>query len=320
MQTELDLSAIAETMASDISVRERIADDYAIDATMISSADSLRHSLLQALNQTPVDNPIERDHASTDVFRAAVAAIGSNSRDWAVFNAQAEQLSAALESYDPDKVHAAVCNGSLDADMLRNYFSGQTGASDAQAVLKWAKRLSERDFMDELHGVARAISAELAHSPSASRYMMPCLAVCLATPAKRWVSRAVNRKDLQDMTCEDLKLAGMGPTLASEFLRNLKFDGFKPDRHVIRLLDLMAPQVVEESEVKARELAAACGRGSKETINFLKYSLAGQVLTPRGTPYSEADNLLWALGHYVEKKGHESADLSRYLRETDSMS
>jgi hypothetical protein len=98
----------------------------------------------------------------------------------------------------------------------------------------------------------------------------------------------------------------MGATLASEFLRNMGFSGFKPDRHVTRLLYRWAPESVAEAEAVARRLARVVGRGDSATCRFLTYSLAGVALTPAGTSYSVADNLVWALGHYVEKKGRES--------------
>ena len=75
---------------------------------------------------------------------------------------------------------------------------------------------------------------------------------------------------------------------------------------MIRLLERWCPEVVTRCAARARGLAALIGRRDSGTVDFIAYSLAGQAITPPGTSYSVADNLIWALGAYVEKKGRES--------------
>jgi hypothetical protein len=136
---------------------------------------------------------------------------------------------------------------------------------------------------------------------------MPTIVAFLAyPPSSRWPGYYVLRTTGVTDDPSELKLPGMGPALGSEFFRNLGWSGFKPDRHVMRLLDRWAPEVVEAQRPVARRLAEVVGRHDRGTLDYLAYSLAGQAMTPSGTKFSVADNLVWALGAYVEKKGKES--------------
>src|SRR5437016_9366218 len=99
---------------------------------------------------------------------------------------------------------------------------------------------------------------------------------------------------------------GMGPTLASEFLRNLRLTGFKPDRHVRRLFSRWFPDLALAITPRARELSRLLGTESRDIIEFFLFALVGPAVTPAGTAWSHVDNLVWALGAYVEKKGRES--------------
>ena len=102
------------------------------------------------------------------------------------------------------------------------------------------------------------------------------------------------------------KAPGMAPTLASEFLRNLGWDGFKPDRHIQRLFTLWFPDDGREVADRVDHLCDRIGRRDKATRQFAQYALIGIRRSPEGTPLSKVDNLVWALGAYVEKKGAES--------------
>ena len=106
---------------------------------------------------------------------------------------------------------------------------------------------------------------------------------------------------------ESWKVPGMGMPLASEFLRNLHWEGFKPDRHIKRLIGRWFPKVVESKSRRASYLAREILHcGSKDVIVGLNFSLAGMAVTPNGCSFTKADNLVWALGAYVEKKDKES--------------
>ena len=106
------------------------------------------------------------------------------------------------------------------------------------------------------------------------------------------------------------KFRGMGFPIACEFLRNLGWSGFKPDVHITRLFDHWTHTLglpIDDFRPRATELADLAGRGrSSEMTRHAQYSLAGIDLTPADITVSEADNLIWLLGKYIERRGRES--------------
>jgi len=94
--------------------------------------------------------------------------------------------------------------------------------------------------------------------------------------------------------------------LASEFLRNLRWEGFKPDRHIQRLFDRWCPQGAAQVKPEVERLQRLIGRKTKDLGSYLTYSLVGISLSPADATLSKVDNLVWLLGAYVEKKGMES--------------
>jgi hypothetical protein len=310
----LDLDAIAHALTADPAIRQRLIRDYGLPADL--SGQELIDALLVEFDQAPAEDPFEEMRSPRSVFRAAVRSLGSNSRNWLHFARREPELAALLHDYDPVAAQNDVRTGDLTADGLGEFFPGITRRRDAAAVLRWAERLSERNFGSEARAVAMALDhlheAEHGASLPADR-AMPTIALLLADPRKSWDGWDLLPAELLSLTTQDLKLPGMGPTLGTEFFRNLRWSGFKPDRHVMRLLDRWAPEVVEAQEPAARRLAGLAGRRDRTAIEFLQYSLAGQAVTPRETALSVADNMIWALGAYVEKKGRESG--TGYVRQ-----
>lgn len=304
----LDLDAMVIALAADPDLRERLCGEYGLPKP--ASADDFVTSLVEAFDQRPRDNPIDLDRAPRHVFRAAVRSLGSNSRPWTSFLRREPELADLFEDYDPDAVRRKVADGELSAEGLLDFFPGQTRRTDARSAIAWARRASTRDFDREVRALAGALSirSKEEHGEEIrTDQMMPALVAFLAyPPSSRWPGYAVLR--VMDVTDDpaDLKLPGMGPALGSEFFRNLGWSGFKPDRHIMRLLDRWAPDVVEAQRPVARQLANVVGRRDRGTLDYLAYSFAGQELTPEGMHFSVADNLMWALGAYVEKKGRES--------------
>jgi hypothetical protein len=99
----------------------------------------------------------------------------------------------------------------------------------------------------------------------------------------------------------------MGYVLTSEFLRNLHWNGFKPDRHIKRLIDRWFPGGGATVQDRVTRLHSLVGRRRKDLETYLTYSLVGISASPPGIPLSQVDNLVWLLGAYVEKKGRESS-------------
>ena len=74
----------------------------------------------------------------------------------------------------------------------------------------------------------------------------------------------------------------------------------------MRLLDRWVPDLVSACRGRAAELASLVGTRNQDIMEMLSFSLTGMAIAPEDVPRSHVDNLIWALGAYVEKKGQES--------------
>ncbi len=183
---------------------------------------------------------------------------------------------------------------------------GQTATADATAILKWAKLLTGvADYYTALAQLSRAF----AQDDVADQELLPVVAGFFGNPPKHVRFDSL----LPPAGLTSWKLPGMGLVLGSEFLRNLRWSGFKPDRHIKRLFARWFDDVAAACAPRARQLGDVIGRRSKDTLESLTYSLVGVSVTPAGHQFTEVDNLVWALGAYVEKKGKESE--FRYRRD-----
>ena len=269
--------------------------------------DQFAEVMIAALDQTPVGEPLEQDLSDRTVFRAAVRSLGSNSRSWSAFLANEARLAALLGDYEP----AAVSSRTHDEDFheaIKECLPGQTERADTRAVLRWADLLvgSGGRFYERIVDVGNAFLrlADERGDSLPSEHLLLCVAGLFAYPPPNWEGNRFLSSPPKDMA--ELKLPGMGYALASEFLRNLGFSGFKPDRHVCRLFDRWFPSPWPAEEDLARRLAALIGAKSKALRDYLTYSAKGIGVTPDGMSHSHADNLVWLLGAFVETRNHES--------------
>jgi hypothetical protein len=186
---------------------------------------------------------------------------------------------------------------------LAAFLPGQTSTRDADAILRWVILLSERPhyyqvIVDVANAIiARALSLEM---EILQHELFLCVVECMSNPvsdpSKKW--------------------PGMRFALGSKFLRNLGWSGFKPDRHIKRLLGLWVPELLMEDSLPHRRAVALTniiGHRDPDLIKNLKFSLAGIEICPEGCHYSEIDNLIWMLGAYVLKKREESRNLSMLI-------
>jgi hypothetical protein len=293
----LDLDRIASRLFGDERVLERIRRDYGLGP--LRSPEDLIAGIVGAFGQMPSSGgQDERAPSDRVVFRAAVRALASNSRTWTSFLRGEDRLTALLHGYDPRAVAAACDAGALDVADLRRCLPGQTGSADARAIVAWARLLAGGpDLRSALWGLRR----ELAREGVKNEELTPVVAVFLGAP-----SGEMERRRTPPRGWPGWKVPGMGPVLASELLRNLRWSGLKPDRHIKRLLDRWFPDVVAAVIGRAQDLADAIGGRTKGVVEFLTYSLAGSAVTPTGRSITEMDNLLWALGAYLERRGKES--------------
>lgn len=307
---QIDVEAIKRQLFDDPAVRVRIIRDYDIDF-LPTDAHELASAVLGQLEQEPASRPLEQTFDNADVFRAAVRALDSNSRAWATFLRHERRLSGLLVGYDPVESYRATERGELSLEQLKACLPGQSSTADARAILRWARLLTEvehyYEFIQDLGAVFWRLSMERHGEPISDADLMLCLVGYLGQPPKDWEgSRYLGRMG-QHVRADQQKTPGMGYVLASEFLRNLGWDGFKPDRHVQRLFDRWFPNRDQGIQDKAQRLQPLIGRATRDLSTFLTYSLAGATAAPGGVPLSRVDNLVWLLGAYVERKGRESS-------------
>ena len=203
----------------------------------------------------------------------------------------------------PSPLHGEVEADRARVEKVSDCLPGLTKRKDTVAIVEWATMLrSNPGYLNELRRLKSGVEAEVRDGEA-----VPILAAILGMPTRRMEKRWPPPSGMGSW-----KAPGMMFALASEFLRNLHWDGFKPDTHIKRLIGRWFPEVVEAQSGRAEDLARkVLGSGSKEIIAGLKFSLAGMAVTPKGCCFTKADNLVWALGAYVEKKGMESDEVYR---------
>ena len=304
---QLDLKEIGNALFQSAK-RQAMMSDYGIDHA--ETADDFITALVEKLQQKAAADPLAQLPTPNQVFRAAVWSIGSNSRKWSTFMRKEQDLAHLLFEYDPVSSNRAMGSKALKIEDLKPFFPGQTMSRDVNSVVSWADRLHCRDVAQEIQAIAITLKSlycqEIAPQMPDGR-MLPMLATFLSSPpSNRWPGWVLIHEYQPLLTQTTLKLPGMGLALTSEFLRNLGWSGFKPDRHIIRLLHLWAPDVVASYVNEAQQLCDLMGVSVRQNGELLQYALAGVAVTPIGTSYSLADNLVWALGANVETIGHES--------------
>jgi hypothetical protein len=229
--------------------------------------------------------------------------------------------------YDPGKV--ITCR--VSPESLMRFLPGQTAPNDSYSIIAWAHLLNA--VPDYYQAVIVPVAHDLQKlNPSLLiAELLLCLvgyfgtdpnlygvngALGVALPEffskNKWCSawgytNADGKHINRNIICKKWKFPGMGYALGSEFMRNLKWNGFKIDRHIKRLFSRWIPVLDPIAQKRAAHLTTILGTSLPgELKEFFYYSLLGMAITPRGISYSHADNLIWALGAYVEKKGNES--------------
>jgi hypothetical protein len=268
--------------------RSSIARDYKLKAP--ANPDELAEQVLQSMDQSACADPLNQQYDNDAIFRAAVRALGSNSRNWATFLANEQQI---LSRFEVQNVERNPPSCSDLATLLR----GQTATADASAILNWAHLLSghQNYYATAIVAVSNKIQHQFSERQGRnipSRELFLCVVAYFTDSRPR--ARA-------------WKWPGMRFALGSEFLRNLHWNGFKPDRHIKRLLDRWTNGQINVQQ-QVQQLLEAIGRRDRELSESLKWSLTGMEIAPDNyrANFSQFDNLIWLLGAYVEKKGRES--------------
>jgi hypothetical protein len=293
-EMKLDISKIERTLFD--LARERIVRDFNAPHNLQTPRD-LIDTVISGFDQKPILQFLDQRLSDAKIYEAAIKAIGSNSRRWTTFLRAQPELKRRLFEYDPIAVSQAVQSGHLRVDDLLCLLPGQTQKADAVSILDWAVRLAKRNnYYDRtLCEFAKEILEKCPSLPS--HQLLMCLA---GTIGYGQIDR------------HPLKMPGMRYAIGSEFLRNLHWNGFKPDRHVQRLFDhwMLSNRIdVEKEVIDIHDLTVGtypAMRSDSQFRRYLRYSLLGAAITPEGFSYTETDNRIWLLANYVEQKGKES--------------
>ena len=306
---QIDIGKIQQRIFEHPEVRRRIVRDYGISSEP-GTPQELATAVVAELGQTPSSNPLGKELGNRAVFEAAVMSLASNSRSWANFLRYRPKLVGMLGGCDPLAAHADIVAGIMKPDDLAACMPGQTSGGDARAICRWAALLStSEDYYQSITGLARAFADRARQmggfSLRGSEHLL-CVAGYMGNPRKNEPYVSLLQNLSHPLSPEQAKLPGMSYVLASEFLRNLGWSGFKPDRHIQRLFQRWFPEPIEAVEARLVYFQNLIGRREASLANYLRYSLLGIEVSPPGYPLSYVDNLVWLLGAYVEKKGKES--------------
>jgi hypothetical protein len=241
--------------------------------------------VLQSMEQQAWQNPLEQKYDNDAVFRAVVRTLGSNSRQWSAFLSNEPQIAHILSDFRLEEVR----RNPPDGFELARLLPGLTATADARGILNWAHRLADNhDYYASVVSAAIEMQHRFEEMPSQELFL------CVVA-------------HFTDHRHQSRKWPGMGFALGCELLRNLHWNGFKPDRHIKRLLKRWTKDQINVQEAMER-LRGVIGRMDGTLSDNLKWSLIGMEITPddHRTNLSQFDNLVWLLGAYVEKKGRES--------------
>lgn len=298
----LDVPAVEQVL---FEKADTLARDYGLTGKYPTPSEFI-DALVGSMNQQGLEDPTAKAWSPTDVFGAAVRSLGSNQTVWVRYLAAQHEVAAVLHDFDPSAVANDAAN---DEDIVRALAAALPSTAPkrtAPTIIAWAQLLhDEPDFFTYVQQLGAAIlSSGLLRT---NDELLPVVATVLATPGGPRRSReALARIGAPDR--KDWKLPGMGFALASEFLRNLQWRGFKPDTHVKRLFGLWLKDQLPGFEDRASQLAEAVGVRTKEARENIQYSLAGLSITPPGESPSKIDNLVWLIGANIETKRHSTTN------------
>jgi len=270
--------------------REGIARDYQFNVP--ATPEELSQQVLQSLDQKACANPLDQKYDNNAIFRAVVRTLGSNSRKWTTFRSNEQKIQQILSDF---RVEGVERNPPNCFDLAR-LLPDQTATADACAILNWAHLLSENQ---NYYATVVEASDRLQHrfNEREGQYI----------PSHKLFLCVVAHFTDSSHGAQARKWPGMGFVLGSEFLRNLHWNGFKPDRHIKRLLNRWTNDQINVQQAM-EHLRHVIGHRDSALSDNLRWSLTGMEITPddHRANFSQFDNLLWLLGAYVERKGRES--------------
>lgn len=302
------IEVIKKKLFENQNIRNRILRDYSVASTP-KTPEELAELVTGRIGQISKTKKLDQPRSNNVVFQAAVKALASNSRSWANFLRFEPVLRDLLGNYSASYTDAAFNAGRLNNESIKRCLPGQSSRNDTNAIIKWASILNRQD---SYYDVILRLSSDLMDyslvifKKPISESRLPLVIVgVLAGPSKSSTPSFI-KKHKEQLLWQGNKLPGMSYILASEFMRNLHWNAFKPDRHIKRLFDIWCPDILKKYDSEVRDLMHLIGDERNDLETYLKYSIAGIELSPENLSISYVDNLVWLLGAYVEKKGRES--------------
>ena len=277
---------------ADTRIADKICRSFGLTAGM--SGEALEAAMQACLGQAERD-PVSHHADASEVFRAAVRAIGSNSRRWVSYCVIERKLAPELGGFDPSFVRRRDRNHVIG--LIRQMLPGLTSKRDAESIVRWAEQLAgPGDEYQRLLDIRQAavIAGSRLPSPPDQAELTAIVAAAIGMG-----SAVIGQHGVPDR-----KAPGMGPVLASEFLRNLGWSGFKPDRHVQRLLSCWFGDD-EPSRSRGAELAGLLQPSGLQLANFMTFSVLGSTRCPPGESVNRVDQLIWLYGAFVNKKSRK---------------
>ncbi|MBB1493287.1 hypothetical protein H5395_17715 [Paracoccus sp. MC1854] len=284
----LDVIGIKEALFEDQVIAAKIAKDY----NLRSNA-----TLYEQVSKTFGQQVVKRDDFKDDeVFEAATLAIASSMRRWSQVYRALPQIRRILKDYDPGEV-ARAAQDPAQRDGMVQALGALLGGVPARKHADWIIRFGESltaapRFYPSLLEVREAVRKR---APALSDAQLNAAVALLLARGSGPKSRASNGIAFN-------KVAGMGPPIASEFLRNLGWASFKPDRHIVRLLTAWLPEAERNEIADSVDWKPIFPRRARDAKEFLDFAVLGEKLTPPGLPLNQIDQLVWMMGVYVQKK------------------
>ena len=297
---KIDLDKVQSRHFEKDAVRARILRDFGVAEVPVDVRDFVR-LLIDALKQPVAAQPLAQVLTNVEVFRAAVWALGSNSRNWCDFVSKEGRLRNLVEQYDPLATIRSLERHPQILNDIKLCLKGQTSSRDTENILRWAHILSQNgNFYTEIVRVGQKFRHDYSAFNDETIDDFD-LSLCMVA-------------HFADKSCSrGTKFPGMSYALASEFFKNLGWSCFKPDRHIKRLFDRwfahQPGNLTNEKRLRGLETMILGGRQSAELRIFLRYSMLGKAVSPVGSIFSQVDNMVWLLGKYIERKGQETSTL-----------
>jgi len=276
---------------------EKVRAAYNLSADLHGS--SLESAMWEVLGQAPREST-DRSPSNAVVFKAAALALASNMRSWAKMHARLNELERACRGYEPSLVANDV-DATISA--LATILTGQSGKGDRTATVRWAM------LLDSPNSFAAYLEVMDAEARRALEGVLPVSEPLITAVVAGAIGFDLGHARRTAATFGfPSKAPGMGGPLASEFLRNLGWSGFKPDRHIMRLFDGWTKRDSSwetpslQAHTDSQTVLSALGVRNSAFKRFLYYSRLGELTTPSSVPVTRADQLVWLYGSLLHRK------------------